>query len=409
MKTKNASMVIAGVIIILLGIGLPGTGQESRPSGLSSLTDEANSTTRSPAAVIRKGPYLLYPGINTQMTVLWQLDSTESCSLEWGQDTSYTDGSTVSVEYGPDHQHKYTITGLLPGVKYYYRVWVSGSGYNGSFMAAPPDSAQSIAFIAYGDTRTNPDDHDVVCQGIINAYTADPDLQTLLLHGGDWVNHGDTESDWDGQFFNRAWPNTLTAQANLPIQGCMGNHEQTGNLFVKYWPYPFSSDRYWSFDYGPAHFVIVDQYNDYSTASPQLIWLEADLSSTLKEWKFLVFHEPGWSAGGHSNNTDVQTYIQPLCEAYGVSMVINGHNHYYASCEVNGIQHVTAGGGGAPLYPPDLGYPFVEAALASLHFCKVSITDDLLEFEALTPAGALIDSFTIDKGATAIKNWEMAK
>ena len=38
---------------------------------------------------VLKGPYLIYPGTNTEMTVLWQLDITRSCILEWGPDTTY--------------------------------------------------------------------------------------------------------------------------------------------------------------------------------------------------------------------------------------------------------------------------------------------------------------------------------
>ena len=83
-------------------------------------------------AAIKKGPYLFYPGTNSQMTVLWQLDSTQSCTLEWGQDTSYSDGSTPTTEYGSDHQHKYTITGLTVNTQYYYRVTVGASQYTGS-------------------------------------------------------------------------------------------------------------------------------------------------------------------------------------------------------------------------------------------------------------------------------------
>ena len=112
----------------------------------------------------------------------------------------------------------------------------------------------------------------------------------------------------------------------------------------KYWPYPYVDNFYWSFDYGPSHIVVVDQYAPYTSNSPQYKWLENDLSGTDKQWIFIVFHEPSWSAGNHENNNEVQTYIQPLCEQYGVDIVFAGHNHYYARAEVNRVQHVTTGG-----------------------------------------------------------------
>lgn len=348
------------------------------------------------AAQIEKGPYMLYPGSNTQMTILWQLDSTTTCTLAWGTDTTYSTGSTVTSEYGSDHQHKYNITGLTAGTKYFYRLNVSGSYYTGTFYAAPLDTATEIKFLAYGDTRSYPADHDAVCSRMINTYTNDSGYQTMALHVGDWVNYGDTESDWTGQFFDRSYTNSTQFQANIPIMGCMGNHEYTGALYTKYWPYPFVNDRYFSYDYGPVHVVIVDQYVSFSPGSTQYTWLENDLSGTTKDWKIIVLHEPGWSAGGHSNWTDVQNYIHPLCLQYGVDIVFAGHNHYYARCDVDGIQHVTTGGGGAPLYAPSSSADNLVTATEVHHFCELEVANGLLTCVARDRNGNVIDSFTQD-------------
>jgi hypothetical protein len=349
------------------------------------------------AQTMRKGPYLLYPGTNTEMTVLWQLTGTTGCTLEWGTDTSYSDGSVATSEYGGDHQHQYTITGLVPGTKYYYRVTGAGT-HTGSFRAAPSGAAGSVKIIAYGDTRTNPGDYSSVAEDIISTYTSDPDYQTLALLSGDWVNAGDSESDWDNQFFNRGYSNLTTMQANLPINGCMGNHEQSGTVYMKYWPYPYLSNRYWSFDYGPVHVVVVDQYVSVSTGSPQLTWIESDLAATTKPWKIMVLHAPGWSAGGHigeSEMNDVQNYLQPLCVTYGVDLVIGGHNHYYARCVVAGVQHITTGGGGAPLYSVGSGYPYQVTGSNGLHFCTIDIQPGQLTYTAINTSGVVLDSFTL--------------
>ena len=131
----------------------------------------------------------------------------------------------------------------------------------------------------------------------------------------------------------------------MPVNGVRGNHEGSGGLFLKYFPYLYEPGGfYWSFDYGPAHIAVIDQYIDYSPGSTQYTWLENDLTSSTKKWKFLVFHEPGWSAGGHNNNTAVQNYIQPLAVETGVDIIFTGHNHYYARATVDGIQHITPEG-----------------------------------------------------------------
>ncbi len=353
------------------------------------------------ALQILKGPYMLYPGTNTQMTILWQLDATSSCSLDWGTDTSYSNGSTMTAEYGTDHQHKFTIPNLTPGAKYFYRVNVSGAYYTGTFYAAPADTATNLKFLAYGDTRSYPADQDAVCSRMITTYTNDSGYQTMALHVGDWVNYGDTESDWTTQFFNRSYTNTTQFQADIPIQGCMGNHENTGALYTKYFPYPFVNDRYFSYDYGPIHVVILDQYVSYSPGSTQYNWLENDLSNSAKDWKFIVLHEPGWSAGGHSNLADVQNYIHPLCLQYGVDIVFAGHNHYYARCDVDGIQHLTTGGGGAPLYSPSSSADNLVTATMAHHHCEIDIANGLLTCVVRDRNGNVIDNFSLDNSVNS--------
>ncbi|MFC2155664.1 fibronectin type III domain-containing protein [Acidobacteriota bacterium] len=245
-------------------------------------------------ASIEKGPYLIYPDDNTQMTVLWQVSGSETGTIEWGTDTSYSMGSVQTSEYGSDHQHKYTITGLTPGTKYYYRASISGAWHTGSFLAAPAGTAQNLKFLAYGDTRSYPADHNTVCAQMVNTYTADPAYQTFNCFAADYVNDGNSESDWTNEYFDRSQPDALEFQATVPVIGSMGNHESSGVLYQKYFPYPFESGtRYYSYDYGPVHVVVLDQYMSYTPGSAQYTWLENDLAATTKPWKILVFHEPG--------------------------------------------------------------------------------------------------------------------
>ncbi len=352
-------------------------------------------------AAVQKGPYLIFDGLNTAMTVLWQLDSTQSCTIEWGEDTSYSTGSAGTTENGAgtdEHQHMYTITGLTPSVKYFYQANCSADAVgSGSFRAAPPDGADNVKFLAYGDTRSNPADHDFVNAEMIQTYALDPGYQTITLHVGDWVNDGDLESHWALQFFDASYANSNEFQANMPLNGARGNHERTGVLYYKYFPYLYEPGGfYWSFDYGPAHITVIDQYVNYSPGSIQHAWLEDDLASSTKTWKFLVFHAPGWSAGGHGNNANVQNYIQPLAVAHGVDVIFTGHNHYYARAVVDGIQHITTGGGGAPLYAPDPGFEHIVAAAQARHFCEVEILGDVLYFTARDEFGTELDSFQLD-------------
>jgi predicted phosphodiesterase len=346
------------------------------------------------AANMPKGPYLIYSGNSTEMQVLWQLDETQTCTLEWGQDTNYNDGSVQTTEFNGGHQHKRVIGGLNEGVRYYYRVTDGDSQtYTGSFTAAPSVGASSVKFLAFGDTHVNPSIMDQVCAGMVATYTADPAFQTFCLHSGDW-NDSDSEEGWAGEFFSADALNAREFRANVPINGCRGNHEGAGTNYNKYYPYPYVSTFYRSFDYGPVHVAIVDQYVSCSSGSAQYNWLQNDLATSSKPWKIVVYHEPAWSAGGNYNST-ARTHLQPLFETYGVDMAVSGHNHFYSHSEVNGVQHITTGGGGAPLHNGNATAAYVLAYNKSNHHCEIDIRGNQLHFTAVNKNGEVIDTFTL--------------
>ncbi len=375
----DSRVIVLGVLAVLLG-ATPWCSRADEPP----ISD-----------LMRKPPYLLYRGDPTQIQVLWQLNATMPSTISWGPDSSCALGRALTSEYTDDHQHSVIITNLVPGTHYEYKVTLAQNAFRGSFAAAPDPSSEVLRFFAEGDTRSDPASHNEVAGGMLAAMAADPDRQSLVLSTGDLVSDGDSEDCWTNEFFAPAATNVLGLLARLPYQCARGNHELSAVLFAKYFPYPVVDGRYWSFDYGPAHFLLMDQYVSYEAGSAQLAWIENDLASTTKEWKFIFLHEPGWSAGPHENNLSVQTLIQPLCVEYGVAIVFAGHNHYYARAVVDGVQHITTAGGGAPLYHPDPSYPNLITCVSAHHFCEVDIDGETLELRAIAPDGTILETFTM--------------
>ncbi len=372
------------------------------------------------AQTIKKGPYMIYPNDNSKMTILWQTSSTTSSTLSWGTTTSYGTDQSVS-EYGSDHQFKYTITGLTPNTKYYYKVHFASTDLTGSFTTAPSSNATAVKFLTYGDTRTYYMDTDDVTAQMLTEISNDTDCQTFSLHTGDWINKGQnaSEDEWGTQFFNRAGTNNIDFQSKMPIMGVRGNHEnytqdytpyENATNFFKYFPYTFATgstdgdNMYYSFDYGPVHISVIDQYDgnpsQNSIGSIQKTWLENDLANSNKPWKFILLHEPGWSAAStskeHGNNTDVQNNIQPLCIQYGVQAVFGGHNHYYAHALKDGVHHFTLGGGGAPLYDPSYtsGGVIVKAE-KTFHFLKVEVNGNNATLKVTRPNGTFVETINL--------------
>jgi len=347
-------------------------------------------------ASFRKQPYLLPDGTTEGMLVVWQTHQNQSCQVQWGTDSTQLTHSAQVSAYG-DHQYKYRFTSLTAGTHYYYRVICAQDTVRGDFYSGP-QTADSFTFYAYGDTRSQPHIHDQVAGAIYQNMTADPAAQTFLVNSGDLVEDGDDEDDWDQQFFAADMTHLRRLMRRLPYLSAVGNHEGSGVLFAKYFPYPMMADgtNYYSFDYGHVHFTVIDQYDDYSPGSTQYNWIRQDLENTTQPWKIILMHKPAWSAGGHSNSRSTQNYLVPLFEQNGVSLVINGHNHYYARAENNNITYLTTGGGGAPLYDPDPSYPHVITVDRSYHFLKIHILNDReLHVEAIRADGSSIESFNV--------------
>lgn len=360
------------------------------------------------AQIIQKGPYLIYPLVNTQMDVLWQISNKSACTLSWGTDETYSLGSATTTEYSSSsHQHKHTITGLTPGTLYYYKVSFGNTELTGSFRAAPDDSAEKVSIYAWGDTRDDQFDPNLINTQICKEFTENPEYQTLIIHAGDWVKR-DQDENWANEFFNRTGAEgNLKMHASLPQMGARGNHEDEAVYYRKYFPYNYESGGcYYSYDYGPLHIAVVDQYVDYSIGSPQLTWLENDLSSTDRKFKIILLHEPGWSAAGaHSDEIPVRTNIQPLAIQHHVSMVIGGHNHFYARGVVDNIVHLTLGGGGASSKTPSARENII-TYVGGLSYMRFDIDGNTLNAYAMDPSGAILDSYTLINTATGIETAE---
>jgi len=373
----------------------------------------ALTTTAASAGVLKK-PYLIYEGTNTTMTVLWQDAGVETTnSLSWGTETSFGLGTVTVPEYGPSNQHKYRITGLQPSTRYFYQVKdaVNGLYGSGSFVTAPAANETAVKFLAFGDTRSGPAALDGVAREMRKVYLADPAFQGINIQAGDWVS-SDAEASWTAQWFN-ANQQTQLLLAEQPINGVKGNHENASGYskyFTKYYPFPYVNpgqkagdpaslnNLYWSFDYGPVHFTVVDQYSDYSVGSAQYQWVVNDLASTTKPWKILVYHEPAWTAGTHTNNVTTQQVFDPIIKRYGVDLVYSGHNHNYARCQVSTsaeaagdsiapkVPYVTNGGGGAGLYAVDTTntglYRHVVKALSEYEFMTFEVDGATLTMNA---------------------------
>ena len=161
------------------------------------------------------------------------------------------------------------------------------------------------------------------------------------------------KNGWDNQQWI-TWLNLMKPlMQNTTLFTVMGNHEGNSNRYYELFSLP-GNEKWYSFDYGSCHFIILDNYEPYDKHSEQYNWLKNDLSSTSKPFKIVCMHEPLYCKGGHKPRVDIRKVWEPLFIEYNVNLVFQSHNHYYQrSNPINGITYIVTGGGGAPLYNPE--------------------------------------------------------
>ena len=388
----------------------------------------------------RKYPYILLK--QDTVTIMWQLYSNQNCTFKYKKaaDLSFINVA-VNTPYN-DKLYKYELTNLENNTLYDFEVLLSdGNQKSGSFLSPPPSTAQEISFYGYGDTRgdgetTHSPFHDEVCKQVNTEIDNFPSSRTLIIHSGDW-NINDNEIAWDNQYFYKEDTNAIKLRTRIGVVGCIGNHEADYNEaanYRKYWPYDYAEniDNFWySYDYGPVHFCFADQrWPNYSMSdsATQIAWIRNDLKTSNKRWKILVFHPPVYSIDADPDQYNInKTFFDGLCdstEVYGVNMVLNGHIHKYSDWLVNGVHHLTLGGGGShkksnPLpYVKDTTNPNIIRYLTDnhYHFAKIDIHNQYAKIkitywnnhdnawkiydEFITP-----HSFTINDGENII--WEV--
>ncbi len=361
--------------------------------------------TATQAASFRKGPYLIYPKVNTQMTVLWQADTTTGKSaVEWGLTTAYGKSSGLLKERdsGKDgHLFSYTITGFKQDTLYHYRVAVDSKTDTGSFRTGPAASAKGMSFYAYGDSRSNPEQHNKVCAAIVADMKKAPQRrQGLVLHTGDWVRK-DTEDQWQSDCFNRGQKSVLEMMRHMPLSGCAGNHEEIVgkySVFAKYMRYATPNAH---FDYGPVHMTILGRYAVNKSHKEAYAKVEKEMSANAdKRWKIAVIHQPAYTAGSiRGSDPKVLSGLCPLLVKYKYDVLLAGHSHVYSRAVKDGVTHITTGGGGAPLHGVSKRSPSVVKAESVRHFVRFDVDGDTMTITAIREDGTIIETVRLKKDA----------
>ena len=343
---------------------------------------------------IIKGPYL--QNVKTDgITIMWESDQPTLGIVVYGKTAEYGESAE---ETGARRIHEVHLSGLEIETTHHYKV-LSGrdASADRTFQTAVrPDSP--FRFVYYGDNKNGPHMHRR------NALQISAEKPNIVLQCGDLVNRGNIYSQWERLFFTPAKP----LIDHVPIYPSLGNHEDNADHYFQFFSLP-RTESWYSFEYGNAHFVVLDSNEDHLTAgSPQVDWLIEDLKTSQAPWKFVSFHHPPFTAGGNYytlHRVRLKNLLHPIFEKYGVDIVFNGHDHNYERSRpilsAQGKQPVTYvvnGNGGTPLrYVGEREWTIISKRVFG--YTVVDLRGLRLELRGKTIDGDIIDSLVIEKRA----------
>ncbi|MBI5566807.1 MAG: metallophosphoesterase [Chloroflexi bacterium] len=340
--------------------------------------------------ILMRGPYV-QSVTTTSAIVIWRTAEASDSRVDYGVG-SYANSIGDPT---PTTEHVIMLTGLITGTVVTYRVFSDKVELaTGSFhTAADPD--QAFRFGVIGDTGIGSTAQQQVADRLV---ALAPDF---VLHTGDVIYPTGQAAGYDPFFFQIY--QTLLRRA--PMFLTLGNHDYGtagGQPYLDafYLPHnnPANSERYYSFDWGSAHFTALD-FND-GPSPAQLDWLQADLAATDQPWKFVVYHQAIYSSGPHGSEPYIiskRAVLAPIFEAHHVDIVFNGHDHDYERTQsINGVIYIVSGGGGASLYniTPQTFSAYAETAH---HAVVVDVDGCALSLQAVKPDGTIFDTLTLNK------------
>jgi hypothetical protein len=367
------------------------------------------------ASRLHRYPYLQVADTSTSLRLVWATTTSGAGQVlvRPAGSTTFTAVPAVEKEYSAAttgttgfFQQVALLQGLTPGAAYVYDVIHDGSplARNVPFVS-PSGPSGPVRFIVFGDSGTQYSTPRAVRDAIAARDSSGNYLypRDFIVGVGDLAYNEGTFADYQANFFDQmsgrgdrgdGERSILATRAFVPA---LGNHDYQQSYanapsgFLGSFVLPTATtpaadaERYYSFDSGDAHFVVLDSMKfDFSGSSEtasrlaeMLDWVDRDLSSTGKTWRVVFFHHTIFSTAAHGTYGDLvanrgqRQRLAPILQAHGVQLVMFGHDHLYqrskrlrvdssgrivrgASCEVvdstQGIVYVVAGNGGDDLH-----------------------------------------------------------
>lgn len=248
---------------------------------------------------------------------------------------------------------------------------------------------------------------------------------------GDIVDNG--ESDWQWDNWYAGIEDLLPRCLFVPV---MGNHEcydldwkdclPLG--YLHQFSLPVNNSRnflgyYYSFDYGPVHFLVLNtQFQELDALRPglleeQLAWMRQDIARNNRPWKIVLMHKDILSYNEYNPYTqgigglnDIAHDFMKSFDTLKIDLVLTGHMHTYRNRghiydfkpSEQGPVYVLCGLSGNARYevPPDPEFDKVLAPQPETdNYVLLDASQEELRLRCYLPDGTLLDDMRLSKTA----------
>lgn len=366
----------------------------------------------------------------TTQTITWQTGTVDDKQFLEYKDVLETASMLYKVrgtvepfytDEGLYYIHSATLDNLIPGHKYVYHIG-DGDNWNkeGSFQTETA-MTNVFTFLLFGDSQSS--DYNEWSKTFGQAVLQTSDAK-FFINVGDLVDNGQQYAQW------KSWFAAISGYSNqIPVVPVVGNHETYTLIPEKKFSLPIYftqqfkvgqngpeglKGQVYSFDYGNAHFVILDsQIGEERKFLPdslerQQAWLAKDLAATDKLWKFVFIHRPAYHNRQAESLPDPKTAaFVPIFDQYGVDVVFSGHDHVNkhtlglkaGMVQAPGTVYMTAGRSGTKSYntmeAKDWDAVYLDPAQPTFNVVKVN--GNTFTVNVYQQDGTLIDSWNLVK------------
>ena len=302
----------------------------------------------------------------------WLAEYKNNDETEWRRSEGQVYSKVAVGSVTPFYVYSANFSSLKAGITFQYRVSRNGKVVFNSEAKSLKSAVQSYRIAISGDMGAGTGTSKKIAYEI---FKAKPDMVAIA---GDIVYNRGLVSEYNTKFwpvYNKDDADTLGAplMRSIPFVAAVGNHDALTReidrfpdalAYYHFWEQPLNGpngkegsafvpalfgsdankkafydgagDKYprmsnFSFDYGNAHWTVIDSnpYVDWNDSTLR-DWLAKDLATAANTtWRFVLYHHPCFNSSRAHYEQQQMRLITPILEKGKVDLVFAGHVHNY--------------------------------------------------------------------------------